>query len=85
MYTGMCEEYRLYTFCDWQKPQSLPRMDSEICLRQEEGLKDDESLVKLKLLSTDIGWDLFSGLILGVYGFKKTSYPCNGVILLYSK
>jgi hypothetical protein len=60
-------------------------MDSEICLRQEEGLKDDESLVKLKLLSTDIGWDLFSGLILGVYGFKKTSYPCNGVILLYSK
>jgi hypothetical protein len=46
-------------------------MDSGICLREEEeeGLKDDESLVKLKLLSTDIGVDLFSGLILGVYGF----------------
>ncbi len=71
MYTGMCEEHRLNTFCDWQKPKSLPKMDSGICLREEEeeGLKDDESLVKLKLLSTDIGVDLFSGLILGVYGF----------------
>ncbi len=86
MYTGMCEEYRLYTFCDWQKPKSLPKMDSGICLREEEeGLKDDESLVKLKFAVHGYRQDLFSGLILGVYGFKKTSYPCNGVIILYSK
>jgi hypothetical protein len=26
-----------------------------------------------------------SPTILGVYGSKKTSYPCNGVIILYSK
>ncbi len=39
MYTGMCEEYRLCTFCDWQKPKSVPKMHSGICLEEEE---DDE-------------------------------------------
>jgi hypothetical protein len=42
MYTGMCEEYRLCTFCDWQKPKSVPKMHSGICLVEEEEEEEEE-------------------------------------------